>query len=85
MPRAAALGYCRLTRCVYLIRCRAQCSAPRPADNSPRTPVVGAAAAAGDVAAGHERGCAIIGIFHDHAAREAVCDREIDVSQFAAA
>ncbi len=32
-----------------------------------------------------QRGCAIIGIFHDHAARKAVCDREIDISQFAAA
>ncbi|WP_299964016.1 phosphonate C-P lyase system protein PhnL [uncultured Roseobacter sp.] len=28
------------------------------------------------------RGAAIIGIFHDAAAREAVCDREIDVSRF---
>ena len=35
--------------------------------------------------AAKQRGCAIIGIFHDHAAREAVCDWEIDVSQFAAA
>ena len=34
--------------------------------------------------AAKQRGCAIIGIFHDQAAREAVCDREIDVSQFAA-
>ena len=37
------------------------------------------------IEAAKQRGCAIIGIFHDHAAREAVCDREIDVSQFAAA
>lgn len=29
-----------------------------------------------------ERGAAIIGIFHDEAARARVCDREIDVSQF---
>jgi alpha-D-ribose 1-methylphosphonate 5-triphosphate synthase subunit PhnL len=28
------------------------------------------------------RGAAIIGIFHDVAAREKVCDREIDVSQY---
>lgn len=28
------------------------------------------------------RGAAIIGIFHDEAARERVCDREIDVSRF---
>ncbi len=28
------------------------------------------------------RGAAIIGIFHDHAARAAVCDRELDVAQF---
>ncbi|UWQ97807.1 phosphonate C-P lyase system protein PhnL [Rhodobacteraceae bacterium S2214] len=28
------------------------------------------------------RGAAIIGIFHDEAARERLCDREIDVSQF---
>ena len=34
--------------------------------------------------AAKQRGCAIIGIFHDQAARKAVCDREIDVSQFAA-
>ena len=33
--------------------------------------------------AAKQRGCAILGIFHDYAAREAVCDREIDVSQFA--
>ena len=37
------------------------------------------------IEAAKQRGCAIIGIFHDQAAREAVCDREIDVSQFAAA
>ncbi len=30
------------------------------------------------------RGAAIIGIFHDEAARARVCDREIDVSQFTA-
>lgn len=29
-----------------------------------------------------QRGAAIIGIFHDVAAREVVCDREVDVSQF---
>ncbi|MEM8732083.1 MAG: phosphonate C-P lyase system protein PhnL [Pseudomonadota bacterium] len=29
------------------------------------------------------RGCAIVGIFHDEAARARVCDREIDVSDFA--
>jgi len=28
------------------------------------------------------RGAAIIGIFHDESARDRVCDREIDVSQF---
>ena len=28
------------------------------------------------------RGAAIIGIFHDEAARAQVCDREIDVSRF---
>lgn len=32
-----------------------------------------------------DRGCAIIGIFHDEAARTTVCDREIDVTHFAAA
>lgn len=31
------------------------------------------------------RGCAIIGIFHDESARRTVCDREIDVTHFAAA
>ncbi|MGF1501136.1 MAG: phosphonate C-P lyase system protein PhnL [Paracoccaceae bacterium] len=31
------------------------------------------------------RGAAILGIFHDQAAREAVCDREVDVSGFAPA
>ncbi len=30
-----------------------------------------------------ERGAAIIGIFHDEAARDSVCDREIDVARFA--
>ena len=30
------------------------------------------------------RGAAIIGIFHDQAARDEVCDRSIDISQFAA-
>lgn len=29
-----------------------------------------------------DRGAAIIGIFHDEAARTAICDREIDVTQF---
>ncbi len=28
------------------------------------------------------RGVAIIGIFHDHAARDAICDRQFDVTQF---
>lgn len=28
------------------------------------------------------RGAAIVGIFHDDAARAQVCDREIDVSEF---
>jgi alpha-D-ribose 1-methylphosphonate 5-triphosphate synthase subunit PhnL len=28
------------------------------------------------------RGAAIIGIFHDHAARDAICDRVIDVTGF---
>lgn len=28
-----------------------------------------------------ERGAAIIGIFHDHGARDAVCDRQLDISQ----
>lgn len=28
------------------------------------------------------RGAAIIGIFHDNAARDAVCDRQVDVTQF---
>ncbi len=28
------------------------------------------------------RGAAIIGIFHDHAAREEICDRQMDVTQF---
>ena len=28
------------------------------------------------------RGAAIVGIFHDHAARDAVCDRQLDVTQF---
>ncbi|TYB86652.1 phosphonate C-P lyase system protein PhnL [Oceaniovalibus sp. ACAM 378] len=28
------------------------------------------------------RGAAIIGIFHDHAAREEICDRQLDVTQF---
>ena len=32
-----------------------------------------------------ERGAAIVGIFHDRAAREAVADREVDVSAFAPA
>lgn len=29
-----------------------------------------------------ERGAAIIGIFHDHAARDAICDRQLDVTQY---
>lgn len=29
-----------------------------------------------------ERGAAIIGIFHDHAARNEICDRQFDVTQF---
>ncbi len=29
-----------------------------------------------------ERGAAIIGIFHDHAARDEICDRQIDVTAF---
>ncbi|WP_421780201.1 phosphonate C-P lyase system protein PhnL [Kiloniella litopenaei] len=29
-----------------------------------------------------DRGCAILGIFHDHEAREAVCSRTFDVTQF---
>lgn len=28
------------------------------------------------------RGAAIIGIFHDHAARDAICDRQLDVTKF---
>lgn len=28
------------------------------------------------------RGVAIIGIFHDHVARDAICDRQLDVTQF---
>lgn len=36
------------------------------------------------IEAAKARGAAIIGIFHDAAARERVCDREIDVSRFAA-
>lgn len=28
------------------------------------------------------RGVAIIGIFHDHAARDAICDRQLDVTRF---
>jgi alpha-D-ribose 1-methylphosphonate 5-triphosphate synthase subunit PhnL len=28
------------------------------------------------------RGAAIIGIFHDHAARDEICDRQLDVTQF---
>jgi alpha-D-ribose 1-methylphosphonate 5-triphosphate synthase subunit PhnL len=34
------------------------------------------------ILAAKARGAAIIGIFHDVAARSAVCDREIDVSDF---
>jgi alpha-D-ribose 1-methylphosphonate 5-triphosphate synthase subunit PhnL len=29
-----------------------------------------------------KRGAAIIGIFHDHAARDEICDRQIDVTQY---
>lgn len=29
-----------------------------------------------------ERGAAIIGIFHDHAARDEICDRQLDVTQY---
>lgn len=32
-----------------------------------------------------QRGCAIVGIFHDEDARSRVCDREIDVSRFTVA
>ena len=35
------------------------------------------------IAAAKARGAAIVGIFHDAAAREAVADREVDVSAFA--
>lgn len=35
------------------------------------------------IRAAKARGAAIVGIFHDEAAREAVCDREIDVTGFA--
>jgi alpha-D-ribose 1-methylphosphonate 5-triphosphate synthase subunit PhnL len=28
------------------------------------------------------RGAAIIGIFHDHAARDEICDQQFDVTQF---
>jgi len=28
------------------------------------------------------RGAAIIGIFHDHAAREAICDRQLDMTRY---
>lgn len=34
------------------------------------------------IAEAKTRGAAIIGIFHDHAARDAVCDRQLDVTQF---
>lgn len=34
------------------------------------------------IAEAKARGAAIIGIFHDHAARDAICDRQIDVTQF---
>ena len=37
------------------------------------------------IEAAKARGAAIVGIFHDQAAREQVCDREIDVSGFAVA
>lgn len=35
------------------------------------------------IAEAKQRGAAIVGIFHDAEARSLVCDREIDVSQFA--
>ena len=28
------------------------------------------------------RGAAIVGIFHDHAARDEICDRQLDVTHF---
>jgi len=34
------------------------------------------------IAEAKARGAAIIGIFHDHAAREEICDRQLDVTQF---
>lgn len=34
------------------------------------------------IAEGKARGAAIIGIFHDAAARDAICDRQLDVTQF---
>lgn len=34
------------------------------------------------IAEAKDRGAAIVGIFHDHAARETVCDRQLDVTQF---
>jgi alpha-D-ribose 1-methylphosphonate 5-triphosphate synthase subunit PhnL len=36
----------------------------------------------GLIEAAKARGAAIVGIFHDEAARDRVCDREIDVSRF---
>jgi alpha-D-ribose 1-methylphosphonate 5-triphosphate synthase subunit PhnL len=36
------------------------------------------------IAEAKARGAAILGIFHDAEARAAVCDREIDVTRFAA-
>jgi alpha-D-ribose 1-methylphosphonate 5-triphosphate synthase subunit PhnL len=34
------------------------------------------------IAEAKARGAAIVGIFHDHAAREQICDREVDVTRF---
>ena len=34
------------------------------------------------IAEAKARGAAIIGIFHDHAARDEICDRQLDVTQF---
>jgi alpha-D-ribose 1-methylphosphonate 5-triphosphate synthase subunit PhnL len=34
------------------------------------------------IAAAKARGAAIVGIFHDEAARAQICDREVDVTAF---
>ena len=34
------------------------------------------------IAEAKARGAAIIGIFHDHAARDEICDRQFDVTRF---